>query len=125
MCTLSEAEVKTLDEYADEQRRICERFSAAFAPPLPRTKVGFELNSKGQLPIQGIRHPLVGDTNGWYIWCGKKTDAADFFQPLHTEHLVEHCPLALQFLALPPGWGFITDDKGYIDVWFDAAFLVP
>ena len=29
--------------------------------------------------------------------------------------------MVLPFLALPPGWGFITDSKGYVDVWFNAA----
>jgi hypothetical protein len=117
--------VTSLDDYADEQRRVCERFGAAFDPPARSTKVGFALKSKGKSPIYGTRHPLVGNTNGWYIWCGERSDAADFYQPLHTEHLPKHCPLALPFLALPPGWGFITDSEGYVDVWFNAAFLAP
>jgi hypothetical protein len=117
--------VKSLDDYADLQRQTCERFGAAFEPPLPRTMVGFALKSKGQLPIYGTRLPVVEHNNGWYIWCGERSKAADFYRPLHVEHLVEQCPLALPFLALPPGWGFITDNKGYVDVWFDAAFLAP
>src|SRR5690242_4175345 len=104
---------------------MCERFGATFDPPMPRTTVGFALKTKGQVPIYGTRLLVVGDANGWYVWCGERSDAPDFFQPLHTEHLVEHCPLALPFLALPPGWGFITDQSGYVDVWFDARFLAP
>src|SRR5258708_6870238 len=102
---------------------MCERIGAGFDPPARQTKVGFALTSEGELPIYGTRHRLIGDTNGWYIWCGERSDAPDFFQPLHTEHVVEHCRLALPFLALPSGWGFIIDSKGYVDVWFDAAFL--
>ena len=109
----------------DEQRKICERFGASFDLPAARTKVGLALASLGKNPVYGIRHPPVGDTNGWYIWCGEQSFADDFFQPLHTEHLVERCPLAVPFLALPPGWGFVTDAKGYVDVWFDAKYLSP
>lgn len=116
--------MRSLDEYADEQRRICERFVVSFEPPPPGTKIGFAVH-EGQLPICGTRHPSVGDTNGWYIWSGQRSNARDFFQALHAEHLVERCPWVLPLLALPPGWGFVTDDRGYLDVWFDEAFLVP
>jgi hypothetical protein len=63
------------------------------------------------------------DTNGWYIWSGKKTDAPDFFNALRTEHLVQRCPAALPFLALPPGFGFIIDGE-HVDVWYDERFLI-
>ena len=111
--------------YVVEQQKICERFGAAFDPPPLRSKVGFALESVGKVPLNGIRSPAVGDTNGWYLWFGEQSFADDFFKPLHTEHLIERCPLALPFLALPPGWGFITDTAGYVDVWFDPQFLEP
>jgi hypothetical protein len=45
--------VKSLAEYANQQRRICERFGAAFDPPARLTEVGFALKSKGKSPIDG------------------------------------------------------------------------
>lgn len=34
---------------------------------------------------------------------GEYSEAADFFDPLHHAHMAERCPVALPFLALPPG----------------------
>jgi hypothetical protein len=64
-----------------------------------------------------------GDVCGWYIWAGEYSEAPDFFSPLCVEHLDEYCADVLPFLALPPGWRFLFDRKGYVDVWFDAALL--
>jgi hypothetical protein len=37
----------------------------------PDSKLGFARTTKGKLLINGLRPPLAGDTNGWYIWCGE------------------------------------------------------
>ena len=42
---------------------------------------------------------------------------------LHAEPLVERCPQAIRFLALPSVYGF-TVDGDYVDVWFDEALLI-
>ena len=77
------------------------------------------------MPINGLRHPIQGDTTGWYIWAGgEPSTAPDFFQPVHVAHLVEWCPLALKFLGLPPGWRFQVAD-GHEDVWEDPTLLEP
>jgi len=34
--------------------------------------------------------------------------------------LADYCKFALPFICLPPGWRFMTDSKGFIDVWQDA-----
>jgi hypothetical protein len=115
--------VGQLPNYLAEQQAICKRFGANFAPPPPGTKLGFAIESAGRRPVYGIRHLPVGDSNGWYIWCGEKSDDPGFFQALHTEHLDARCPVAMKFLALPPGYGFITDGD-HVDVWFDRNFLV-
>ncbi|HYO74687.1 MAG TPA: hypothetical protein VEU33_52310 [Archangium sp.] len=87
-------------------------------------KVGISLNVRsGLMPINGLRHPIQGDTTGWYIWAGGESSTApDFFQPVHVAHLTEWCPLALKFLGLPPGWRFLVAD-GYEDVWADPSLL--
>jgi hypothetical protein len=37
--------------------------------------------------------PVVGDANGWYIWCGQDfRDTAEFFAPLHVSHVYEEYP---------------------------------
>ncbi|MEM6908610.1 MAG: hypothetical protein AAF494_08010 [Pseudomonadota bacterium] len=76
-----------------------------------------------QWPINGLRHPPEGRSNGWYIWVGEESsDATDFFEPLCWEHLVDYLPQALDFLTLPPGWRFLLAPD-YADVWFDEDLL--
>jgi hypothetical protein len=75
------------------------------------------------IPINGLRHPVVGETSGWYIWCGRIfSDAPDFFAPLHTFHLYEDYPEIAHLLGLPPGYRFLLAGDS-LDVWFDASLL--
>ena len=56
---------------------------------------------------------------------GELSDDPDFFVTLHASQLGEWAPLVLPFLALPPGWRFLTDGT-YTDVWFaDGVDLTP
>jgi hypothetical protein len=106
---------ETLEEH---QRRICGAYGAAFDPPLPGSKVGIALQTLGRLPIHGVRLPPTETTCGWYLYAGEEwSDAADFYQPLCVEHLMKYCEAALPFLGLPPGWRFMTDGQGFVDVW--------
>jgi hypothetical protein len=74
-------------------------------------------------PLNGLRHPPVGETSGWYLWAGEQLGRdPDYFEPLHIAHLDEWAPLALKFMALAPGWRFLTDGQ-YEDVWFDPTLL--
>ena len=75
-------------------------------------------------PNNGLRHPVVGDTCGWYIWTGGAIDQEDssFFRPLHLRHLANDHPEVMPYLALPPGWRFQIA-PGYEDVWFDETIL--
>jgi hypothetical protein len=89
------------------------------------SKVGISRNVRsGLLPINGLRHPPVGDTTGWYIWSGEGNPPSDpdFFVPLHVEHLMEWCPLVIPYLGLPPGWRFLLTGE-HEDVWNDASLL--
>ena len=108
----------------DRQRDICKRYGAAFMPPEDTYKVGI---SKGVLlgdrPLNGLRHPPESGTTGWFIWAGSElSDDPDFFSPFHLYHLLEECPAVLPYLALPPGWRFLIDDR-HEDVWFDNSLL--
>lgn len=106
------------------QRAVCSDHGVEpFAAP-PHLKVGISENVKaGVMPVHGLRHPPEGDTTGWYIWAGEATrEGDDYFKPLHVEHFREWSRHVQKFLALPPGWRFLTDGQ-YVDVWFDPELL--
>jgi hypothetical protein len=108
---------------AEAQKRICERVGAVPAPPAANQKLGVALDTLHLALLNGLRHPAEGDTCGWYIRGGPAlSQAPEFFQPLHVAHLSEHCPRALKYLALPPGWRFL-DAPVQEDIWDDAALL--
>ena len=102
---------------------ICERFEVCPAAPEPQSIVGIAVQTLTQRPVTGLRHPPEGDTNGWYIWCGEFSEADDFFEPLHVEHLKEYLPQVRRYLSLPPGFRFLFDNNGYEDIWFDDSLL--
>lgn len=102
---------------------VCEWVGATPSPPTAGSKVGIALGSLGNGPINGLRHPASGDTNGWYIWCGEWSTADDFFSPLHVEHLAQYVPPVLEYLDLPPGYRFLVADPDFEDVWFDESLV--
>jgi len=108
----------------DSQLDVCRRYGVQPFETSPNSKIGIAANVKrGIFPINGLRHPVDGDTSGWYIWAGEElSEAFDFFAPLHVEHLSDRCPLALPYLALPPGWRFLIAPD-YEDVWYDETLL--
>jgi hypothetical protein len=107
----------------EKQRNLCKRYGADFTPSDDICKIGISESALGgELPLNGLRHRPESGTTGWFIWSGKWSSDPDFFKPLHLYHLVEDCPAALPFLALPPGWRFLVA-PGYEDVWFDSSLL--
>jgi hypothetical protein len=105
------------------QKAVCVEHAALYVPSLPESKLGFALSTKGKLPINGLRHPVVGESNGWYIWCGESfSNDAQFFQPLHASHVYEDFPEVAKFLGLPPGFRFLFSLSG-AEVWFDESLL--
>jgi hypothetical protein len=74
-----------------------------------------------QWPVHGLRHPVVGDTTGWYVWTGELSSASDFFLPWHEDHLVAAVPEIAELLALPPGSRFLLAPDSR-DVW-DPSLL--
>jgi hypothetical protein len=107
-----------------DQVAVSEWFGAEATPPEAGTKLGVSRDLRdGGWPLNGLRHPPEAGTNGWYLWVGAEPGSdADYFVPLHVEHLVDWRPEACAFLALPPGWRFLIA-PGHEDVWFDAALL--
>ncbi|HMH32632.1 MAG TPA: hypothetical protein VK543_06355 [Puia sp.] len=108
-----------------EQMILCNRLNAPFIGSPGHLKVGISLNLKdGTYPINGLRHPIEGDTTGWYIWAGEQfSNDPDFFVPLRVAHLKEWRPEVLKYLGLAPGWRFLIGPYGYEDIWEDKSLL--
>jgi hypothetical protein len=101
---------------------VCERVGAVPIPVDLTDRIGLSRAARGQVPVHGLRIAPKAGVSGWYVWAGDRTDDPDFFEPTHVGHIPEVCPLAWPFLALPPGWRFLTDGD-YVDVWFDETLL--
>jgi hypothetical protein len=111
------------EQIQEVQRAFCLKQGAQYVATPGDAKTGFALSTKGQVPINGLRHPPKGETSGWYIWCGQEfSEAGDFFDPLHTRHLYEEHPDLVKLLGLPPGYRFLLAGD-YLDVWYDASLL--
>jgi len=105
------------------QQAVCEQHGTEFLPPAPGSKVGIAIQTLRRQPLNGMRIEPEGGVCGWYLWAGDEPSTADdFYQPMCVEHLADHCPDALPFLALPPGWRFLTDGQ-VVDAWYDSALI--
>jgi hypothetical protein len=84
----------------------------------PENMVAIALSTLGKFPVYGARVSLPeGGNVSWFFHCGEYSDAPDFYQPVHTDHLAELLPFVMKYLRLPHGSKFIIDDKGFEDVW--------
>lgn len=105
------------------QLDLCRRFGAAFTPTPPDATVGAALLTLlPALPIHGVRHAPRGPASGWLLWAGDFSTDPEFFQIVPVETLLQHVPLVLPYLGLPPGWRFLLT-PGYEDAWFDASLI--
>ncbi len=103
---------------------VCSRFGLTPDPPAPGTTVGISRRAMaGIWPVHGLRHLPENGTCGWYIWIGEFSQADDFFQPLHVEHLAERLPGVVPYLDLPAGSRFLIAPD-YEDVWEDPSLLI-
>ena len=94
------------------QLATCRRFGAEGHPTAPEAVLGVaRAVETGLHPLNGLRHPAEGGTSGWYLWAGEEfSEAPDFFEPLHADHLHQRCLEVLPYLGLPPGWRFLLAD---------------
>jgi hypothetical protein len=106
----------------EKQRALCAQYGREFIACSPESKLGLALQTLGDKPINGLRHPSTDTTNGWFIWCGEHSSSPNFFAPLHTSHLEQRLPQVIDFLGLPPGSRFLLADN-YVDVWSDESLL--
>jgi hypothetical protein len=108
------------------QRAKCEHVGAPFFGAPADAVVGVaEGIDKPGVVLNGLRHAPSAASSGWYIWPGaiEPTSAADYFAPIHLDHLSLLCPRVVPFLGLPPGWRFLIADD-YEDVWFDPPIAL-
>jgi hypothetical protein len=106
-----------------DQRAFCRGRLTEYVASPGGSKIGLATSTKGQSPLNGLRHPPQGDTNGWYLWFGEKFEnTPDFFQPLHTAHVYHEFPQVIPLLGLPPGYRFLLSGS-YLDVWHDPSLL--
>lgn len=69
-----------MEEIESSQIAVCKKWNAEYVPSPSYLKVGISLNIKdGAVPINGLRHPISGDTSGWYIWGGEEYSDKDYF----------------------------------------------
>jgi hypothetical protein len=108
-----------------DQKIVCAKYGAPCIPCDQNLKVGISRDFDGEnFPINGLRHPVVADTTGWYLWSGEQfSEDPDFFDPLHTFHLNDLCPKIVKYLGLAPGWRFLFS-PAQEDVWFDEKLLL-
>lgn len=108
----------------EAQRLLCDRVGCVPNFVVARDKLGVAPSLFGsELPVVGVRYLPTKDTCGWYIWAGDYSEDPDFFQSQHAEHVFAVRPEVVDYLGLPPGWGFIIA-PGYEDVWQDDTLLV-
>lgn len=107
----------------ESQSEICGQYGTRPDMPESDEKLGIALGTLDRVPINGLRHPRGIGRCGWYIWGGTEFPRDDdAFSALHVSHLPGYCPAAIRFLALPPGWRFLTDGDD-VDVWQDPDLL--
>ncbi|MGN6317354.1 immunity protein Imm33 domain-containing protein [Trinickia sp.] len=99
-----------------QQQAICKKYGLPEAEP--EDMVGVAMATLGRMPVYGSRIALpAGGNVSWFFHCGEYSDAPDFYQPVHVEHLNEILPSVIKYLRLPTGAKFIIDDQGFEDVW--------
>lgn len=107
-----------------KEQTVCEWMEVSPEIPRPDSIVGLAINTLGHGTIYGLRHPVIENSNGWYIWCGEYSNEEDFFSPVCIEHIEDYLGHhILEYLELPPGYRFLMDGNNYEDVWFDKQLL--
>jgi len=108
------------------QLAICKQYGVASEPTSADDIAGVaDSVMRGDIPLNGRRHPAPHGISGWYFWAGEvdiPQDDDGFFEPHHLHHLDAVCSLVVPYLALPAGWRILLAPD-YADVWFDSSLL--
>jgi len=93
-------------------------------PPQPNDAIGLAVDTLRTMPLNGLRYLPQEGGSGWYIWGGDEMlQRADFFSPVQVRYLGDYVAGLQPFLDLPPGFRFLTDNRGRQKVWFDGSLL--
>jgi hypothetical protein len=113
-----------VDDVISTQVSLCRKYGVEYVPCQLHLKIGISKHfDSAKYPLNGLRHPLEGDTTGWYIWSGEEfSNEPDFFVPMHAIHLVTKAHELLKYLGLAPGWRFLIAPN-HEDVWEDIRLL--
>ena len=106
------------NSHIENQKDICKKYNSKWRQKKKKWIIGVSKNLEKD-PINGLRHPSENGTTGWFIWTGEYQETNDFFQPMCAEHLLEKRPEIIKYLGLEVGFRFLTDKKGYEDIWYD------
>ena len=106
------------NSHIENQKDICKKYNSKWRPINKKWIIGVYKNLEKD-PINGLRHPSENVTAVWFIWTGEYQETNDFFQPMCAEHLLEKRPEIIKYLGLEVGFRFLTDKKGYEDIWYD------
>ena len=104
--------------HIEAQKEICDKSNSTWKPINKKLNIGISTNLEKD-PINGLRHPAEKGTTGWFIWTGEYSETDDFFQPICAEHLLQQRPEIIKYLGLDVGFRFLSDSKGYEDIWYD------
>ena len=110
-----------MEKFFAKQKELCLKYGIKYEPIAENELIAVAIDTIGKTPITGMRHFTEKDENiSWYIYCGEFKSDDDFFKPVHFYHLIEILPEVLPYLALSHGCGFVIDDSGYEDVWYEG-----
>lgn len=92
--------------------------------PLPTDMMGLAMDTLRLMPLNGMRYPSAEGGSGWLIWGGETMQqTANFFTPVEIRSLRDYVSGLEPFLDLPPGFRFLTNNRGHQKAWFDGSLL--
>ncbi|ABS49854.1 immunity protein Imm33 domain-containing protein [Yersinia pseudotuberculosis] len=109
------------EKMREQQETLCKKYNSPCFFCSGDEVIGVAINSLMKQPIYGVRHTRENGSCGWYLWGGDYLDDESFFQPIHFLHIDDIVPsFILKYLALAPGFKFISDENDYEDVWYEG-----
>ncbi|MFC4158951.1 immunity protein Imm33 domain-containing protein [Chitinimonas lacunae] len=93
-----------------DQNRLCAKHSAEFVPPYLEQNVVISVGVYEGGDVQGVRYPSPEHMSGWWITTDLYNGDTKTLQKVHAYHLVQQRPELIQFLGLPYGYRFYSDN---------------